>query len=152
MRHSMLCVAALFALATVAHAGSDVYSYKDSNGQTHYTDRWRPGAVLVKAGTPNQPRTNVASTGSSSPDTQRAQQIIEDEQATRAMNADLNKKRQEQCKLATEQYEKQIAARRLVKKDEKGNDVFLSEAEANAARVRARQERDAACGSTGPAR
>jgi hypothetical protein len=148
----MLCVAALFALATVAHAGSDVYSYKDSSGQTHYTDRWRPGAVLVKAGTPGQPRANNVTSGSSAPDTQRAQQIIEDEQATRAMNSDLAKKRQEQCKLATEQYEKQIAARRLVKKDDKGNDIYLSDAEANAARVRARQERDAVCGATGPAR
>jgi hypothetical protein len=152
MRHSMLCALVLLAFSATANAGSDVYSYKDSSGQTHYTDRWRPGAVLVKTGMPSQTRMAGSTSSYRAPDTQRAQEILDEGQATRAMNADLAKKRQEQCKVATEQYEKQITARRLIKKDDKDNDIFLSEAEANAARVRARQERDAACGATGPAR
>jgi hypothetical protein len=156
MRRAVFCLIALTAIAGLAQAGTaDVYSYKDANGQTHYTDRWRPGAVLVKSGVPTALRPAAPAPGTpanTGTDQQRIGENLKNAADTRAMNADLAKKRAEQCKAATEQYERLIAARRVTKRDDKGNQIFLSDAEADAQRVRARQERDTLCAGAGSIR
>ncbi len=150
MRHLGFGLAMLVGFAGVCAASSDVYSYKDASGQTHFTDRWRPGAVLVKRGTasaqrsqpPSQPNvTRPADSGQA----ERIRNDLQQAAMARLVQADVQKKREEQCKKATEAYDKSIAARRIYKQDEKGNREFLSDAEADQARLRARQERDAAC-------
>jgi hypothetical protein len=153
MRQVIFGLMASLMLGGLAHANTpDVYSYKDANGITHYTDRWRPGAVLVKAGTATPgrsappPSTTAGATASPPSNAQRIQENLNQAAATREVQADVAKKRAEQCKAATESYNSQIAARRLFKKDEKGNPVYYSDAEADALRVKARQERDALCG------
>jgi Domain of unknown function (DUF4124) len=154
MRQVIFGLMASLMLGGLANANTpDVYSYKDASGVTHYTDRWRPGAVLVKAGsaTPGRsaPPPATTATSSTAPQPSNAQRIqdnLNQAAATREMQADLAKKRAEQCKQATDRYNSQIAARRLFKKDDKGNQVFYSDAEADALRVKSRQERDALCG------
>jgi hypothetical protein len=154
MRQVIFGLMASLMLGGLANANTpDVYSYKDASGVTHYTDRWRPGAVLVKAGSATPGRTApppaTTATSSTAPQPSNAQRIqdnLNQAAATREVQADLAKKRAEQCKEATDRYNAQIAARRLFKKDEKGERVFYSDAEADALRVKARQERDALCG------
>jgi hypothetical protein len=151
MRNRAIGLVLLLGFAGLCAAGSDVYSYKDASGQTHFTDRWRPGAVLVKRGSgatnpsPQQspPANNAGAAGVSQQ--QRIQNDLQQAATARAVQADLRKKREEQCKKATEAYDNAIAARRIYEQDAKGNRKYLSDADADAARVKARQDRDTAC-------
>jgi hypothetical protein len=58
---------------------------------------------------------------------------------------DLTKKRAEQCKEATERYDRSIAARRLYRDGKNGERIWLTDAEIEQARVEARRDRDAVC-------
>jgi hypothetical protein len=69
------------------------------------------------------------------------------ESTARQVQDDLRRKRAEQCKEATARYERSIAARRIYREDKAGQRVYLPEAEAEKARIDARTDRDAACGS-----
>ena len=51
----------------------------------------------------------------------------------------------EQCTKLKAEYDQVVQARRLYKTDEKGNRVFLTDAELDAARLQVRSARDRAC-------
>jgi hypothetical protein len=139
--------------ATCAQAG-DVWRWKDAQGVVHYSDVPVQGAVRVKqnvsssASSAGQSQGTTA--GQSGPvltpqgvalaDEQRQQQA-----AGKAVLQDIAKKRAEQCKTATAQYEQLISSTRIYR-EEKGERTYLSAKELEEARVRVRQERDAVCG------
>lgn len=156
MRHLTFCLLALTGFIGIAQANGDVYRYTDDRGQIHFTDRWRPGAELVKSGTGTASRTAAASNtpavsgNQSNTNQSNANQRLAAEAAARAMNQDVASKRAEQCKSAKERYDKAITARRMYKTDDKGNRVFISDAEADQTRLQARQAMEEACGTGNP--
>lgn len=151
--------AALLALSATAHAQTlgDVWGWQDAQGKWHYSDVPVQGAKLIrKAGRP--PPTTAAAgpaaaSGSASGSAgalaagDAASARLATEAAARGVQADLDKARAEQCKQASERYDRMIAARRLYKESAPGERTYLTDAELAQARVDARRERDEACGN-----
>ncbi len=156
---------ALMVLAGTAQASGDVWMWKDKNcaaGRdcTHYSDVPVEGAVLVRRAGVRVTDLDSANAANSAAATAaatererlaaRTGQIndqLERTRTSRAVESDIEKKRAEQCKEATERYERSITARRLYRETPDGERVYLTEAELDAARLEARTERDTACGS-----
>ena len=127
----------------------EFYRWKDANGIWHYSDQPQPGAELVKGArmpgatpggnTPPPPPPAARDDGPppSLPAVtpQVASQVRQEAATAKA----------EQCKKADSGYQQAVQARRMYKTDDKGNRVFLSEAELDAARLQARSARDLAC-------
>jgi len=143
-------IAALgLAMVTVA-ARADVYRVVDSQGQVQYTDRWVPGAELIKT-----EHSHTSSPTPSSSDAQKpyaaanariaAQQS--EQQASQAVAQDVAAKRAEQCKAAKERYDKDIEARRIYKPGKDGEKEFLTDEQIDQERLQARQEMQQVCGS-----
>lgn len=139
--------------ASAVHA--DVYRWVDSRGTVQYSDRWVPGSVLVKTDSSRSAATATeeptpapagATPGTDAP-ADRASEIIANQQAERAMQQDLAKAKNDQCKKATEAYQKAIESRRLYKDGANGNREYLSDADANAYRLNLFNARRQACGS-----
>ncbi len=141
MRRISIALAALATVAITAHA--DVYKSVDAQGQVRYSDTWSPGATLIKtdrsrgtlspAETPPPP---AASDGEESGKSDAAKKVQSDMSAIRA----------EQCKQLKEQYAKVIRARRISQPgDSSAPKQYMSDAEADAERVRTRQAMDEAC-------
>ena len=146
--HRNRVIIALALAAAAVGARADVYRIVDSQGHVQYTDRWEPGAVLIKT---EHPR---SSTESSADDQKRAtaegdriSEQLSREQAERAVKADQDKVRSEQCKSAKERYRKAIESRRLYREGKNGEREYLTDDQAQQERVDARQEVQAACGS-----
>ena len=137
--------AALLGLASVAQA--DVWRWTDPNGTVHYSDNWVPGSVLVKTDSQgsysNAPDSNENASSSSSPPTATA----DAERDKRTVAADVAKTHAEQCKKASENYEKAVATRRIYKEGAGGTREFLNDAEADAYRLQLLNARKQACGS-----
>jgi hypothetical protein len=144
--------AALLALAATA-ARADVWGWQDAQGKWHYSDVPVQGAKLIRKGSREAPATGTgaaATAGSGTAATaggDAASARLAAEAAARGVQADLDKSRAEQCKQASERYDKMIAARRLYKEPTPGQRAYLTDAELAQARVDARRERDEACGS-----
>jgi hypothetical protein len=141
MRRISIALAALATVAITAHA--DVYKSVDAQGQVRYSDTWSPGATLIKTdrsrGTPSPaetPSPPAASDGEESGKSDAAKKVQSDMSAIRA----------EQCKQLKEQYAKVIRARRITQAgDSSAPKQYMSDAEADAERVRTRQAMDEAC-------
>jgi hypothetical protein len=148
----------LFAGAvSLAHA--DVFRWVDEHGGVHYSDQWVPGSQVIKSVKPRPsgasdvaPRqAAVAPKPSPVPATDAGQQS-----AAKAVKQDMAKAREQQCKDAKDRYNKAIEARRIYKaapngkKDVDGTEErqYLSDDEADAYRVKARQEVDDFCGKS----
>jgi len=138
--------------------GPDVYRWVDEHGGVHYSAEWVPGSVLIKT-TKARPPTPTAAADSvrRASDVQKPATTRTDtsDPNAQAMKQDLAKVREQQCKEARERYEKAITARRIYKTTEsdKSKDTdrpddrqYLSDEEADAYRVKARQEVQELCG------
>jgi len=136
-----------------AHA-ADVYC-RTVNKSLQCSDVPMEGAVLVRRSGQSRvvgdsaqsaPTAAVSSPGFTPP-VSAAEVRLREEATARAVQQDVAKKQNEQCKQATERYEKSVEARRLYKTGPNGERTYLTEAELSVARVEARNTRDAACGS-----
>jgi hypothetical protein len=145
MRRISFALAALATVVITAHA--DVYKSVDAQGQVRYSDQWSPGAVLIKGDrsrlsppAPDAPAPAAANDHTLTPDASKAA-------ATRQVQADMAAVRAEQCKQLKEQYAKVIQARRIYQPsaDSSAPKQFMSDAEADAERVKTRQAMDEAC-------
>ncbi len=144
--------ALLLALSATAHAQThgDVWGWQDAEGKWHYSDVPVQGAKLIRKAGRTAPKTAAAGAATASSALaagDAASSRLAAEAAARGVQADLDKTRAEQCKQASERYDKMIAARRLYKEPTPGQRAYLSDAELAQARVDARRERDEACGS-----
>jgi hypothetical protein len=144
----------------VANA-ADVFRWVDDHGGVHYSDQWVPGSEVIKSTRPRP-----VSTSSDSPRPTPGTQKIgndhapgqSDQQATqKAVKQDMAKIREQQCKDARERYDKAIQARRIYKasQGDKSKDTdrpddrqYLSDDEADAYRVKARQDVQDLCGNS----
>ena len=136
---------ALAALALVVPvAEADVYKTVDAQGQPHYSDQWSPGAVLIKQNSTRVETSPPAPAPSTAPaDPAKA--------ATKAVQADMATVRAQQCKDLKDQYDKELHARRIYQntEDSSAPKQYMTDAEADAERIKTRQAMDAACGDSG---
>jgi hypothetical protein len=146
-------LAVLCLVPLLAHATGEIYRWKDTNGVWHYSDQPQPGAELVKAvrkpaGSAASPATQASAPAASSADSSAGTPGSSpiSEEIAQQVRSEAAAAKSEQCKKATEQYDKSIQARRMYRVDDKGNQVFLDSAEIDQARLNARSARDQACG------
>ena len=146
MQRTPAIIALVLAAATVA-ARADVYRIVDAQGHVQYTDRWEPGAELIKTERPRTTSSSGDDQNRLSASNDRIGEQLNREQAARAVKADQDKVRAEQCKTAKERYRKAIEAHRLYREGKNGEREYLSDDQAQQERVDARQEVQSACGS-----
>lgn len=142
-------------VVSVAYA-ADVFRWVDDHGGVHYSDQWVPGSEVVKSGTKPHPG---GATNQSSPASKvsSAPSSATPEDAAKAVKQDVAKIRGQQCKDAKDRYDKAIQARRIYKPGPNGNSKdpdhaedrqYLSDEEADAYRVKARQDVQDFCGNS----
>jgi Domain of unknown function (DUF4124) len=152
---TVLCVGAV----SVAHA--DVYRWVDDHGGVHYSDQWVPGSETIKSAR-KPPGSGDSSSHAAYSAPRTAAAPLSQDNAAKAVKEDVSKVRDQQCKEAKERYEKAIQARRIYKAPAAGDKApaakgtdhpedrqYLSEEEADAYRVKARQDVQDFCGPKG---
>lgn len=159
-----LSVAIGLVLCLALPATAQMYKWVDSNGKIHYSDKPPPSNVKTeKLRTPAQPAGAPAPSASkegTQKDTAKTgpKSVAEQEQAFRKRQAEENKAEQEQaqkeaeardraenCKRAKAALASLELGGRQTRIDEKGERVFLSDAEITRATAQARQEASTAC-------
>ena len=148
MNRILAIAGALLGLASVAQA--DVWRWTDPNGTVHYSDNWVPGSTLVKTGSksafsetpPAAPDASNSNGASPSPSEQ-----AEAQRNQRQVEEDVAKVKADQCKKATEAYEKAIHSRRIYQAKDGGEREYLSDKDADAYRLQLLNARKQACGS-----
>lgn len=136
-------------LVSSAFAAGEIYRWKAPDGTWHYSDQPRPGAEQVRGSQLARPSTPPASQPTNpQPPVQPADDALPvSPEVAAEVRAEAAAIKAEQCKRAEAQYQEAIQARRIYRTDEQGNRVYMSEAEADQARIQARANRDLACGS-----
>jgi hypothetical protein len=121
------------------------------NNQGHdCSDRWSPGATLVRTSAGQQPP-GAAPAPSSNPATPTdagANARLGLDATRTAVQKDVSTARAEQCKQAKEKYQKSVEARRVYRMNAAGEREYLTDAEADQARLNARLEMERSCGNS----
>ncbi len=138
-------------LMSSAFAAGEIYRWKGPDGTWHYSDQPRPGAEQVRGSQlarPNPPAAQPGQATNAQPPVQPADDALPvSPEVAAEVRAEAAAIKAEQCKRAEAQYQDAIQARRIYRTDEQGNRIYMSEAEADQARIQARANRDLACGS-----
>lgn len=147
--HILLATSLLALLAgAVGIARADVvYEWTDAKGQMHYTDQWVPGARLVKTGTTRPPAADSSATKAIQSESDAASSQIQQQDTAQAVQQDEAKARAARCTQDKSMYQKLIESRRIFTTDKSGDRHYLSDADAEAARLKARQDMQADCGT-----
>jgi len=130
-------IAPIALIAAAMAAQADVYRTVDAEGHVEYSDRWVPGAELVRT---DHPGRESSSTTSSDAQKRSTAEVKKDKDAARS----------EQCKQAKSRYQRAIESRRLYREGANGERQYLTDEEADQERLQARIEVQDACG-TAPA-
>lgn len=147
-------LAGVLLAGALASAHADVYRWVDKHGVVHYTDEWRPGATRIvtatgtASGSGGAPASTAPSTASGD---QAANQQIQQAADQRAVHSAEAKVRAERCAKAKSVYHQLIFARRLYTVGKNGQRHYMSDAQADAARVKARALVNEFCTSGGGA-
>jgi len=157
-----LAISTVLSVGAISAAHADVFRWVDDHGSVHYSDQWVPGSEVIKS-SPKPPVGGGGSSYASSHSTSTTPRSSppassSPDSAAKDVKADLAKVRDQQCKEAKDRYEKAIQARRIYKgpaagekettkdTDRPDDRQYLSEEEADAYRVKARQEVNDLCG------
>jgi hypothetical protein len=132
---------------------ADVFRSVDAQGHVQYSDTPTPGAQLMRMdnrrvpipSTPSAPASNGPRSTTLAQSGDQVHQQLEQEAATRAVQAETAQTRADQCKKATDIYNQSVQARRIYTTGADGERQFLSDDEADKARVAHKVEMDAAC-------
>jgi hypothetical protein len=155
-----LAISSLVFVGGVSVANADVFRWVDDHGSVHYSDQWVPGSEVIKSSRPHPVSTSSDSPRPTSPTRKNASDSAAGQttqNAEKAVKQDVAKIREQQCKEAKDRYDKAVQARRIYKSSEgdKSKDEdrpaereYLSEADADAYRVKARQEMQDLCGNS----
>ena len=144
-------ITALILTAALGVARADVYRWTDEHGVTHYSDQWVPGSVVVKTlkphpgGTESNARSSDQRSMSSS--NNRVSAELSEQSNARAVQQDVTRTRDAQCKAAKDRYMKAIQSRRVFQQGKDGQREYLSEEAADAYRQQARKDVQDRCGS-----
>src|ERR1700741_4197187 len=156
MRHStILAVIAGVLTCAVAQAG-DVYKYVDERGNTMYTDKPIPGAVLVSTGSQrpgegaqrSYAATPANTKGQLAASNQRIADGQDNQRIAGTVAKDLAATREERCKEARAEYNKSITSRRLYREKD-GKREYLNDAELAQTRVEAAKAVETICAPQG---
>jgi hypothetical protein len=144
----VLLAASMAALLGAAHiARADViYQWTDAKGEVHYTDQWVPGAKVIRTESSRGSATSASAMQGIHDESGAASGAIKGEQQAQAVQDDEAKARAARCTQDREEYQKLIESRRIFTTDKSGERHYLSDADADAARLKARQAMDADCG------
>jgi hypothetical protein len=140
-------------LTALGVARADVYRWTDEHGVTHYSDQWVPGSVVVKTLKPH-PGSSGGSSSVRSPEQRalassnsRVSAELSDQANARAVQQDVTRTRDAQCKAAKDRYMKAIQSRRVYKQDKDGQREYLTDEAADSYRQQARKDVQDRCGS-----
>ena len=143
----LLATSMVVLLGAVGAARADtVYEWTDGHGEVHYTDQWVPGAKIIRTDTAHRTNTSSAIQAIQS-ESDAASGAIKQQQAAQAVQEDEAKARAARCTKEKAEYQQLIQSRRIYKTDKSGERQYLSDADADAARLKARQAMEADCGS-----
>src|SRR5579885_1424720 len=137
--HILLATSLLAILAgTIGIAHADVvYEWTDAKGQVHYTDQWVPGAKLITTDASRQPEAASSAMQGIQSESNAASRQIRQQEDAQAVQEDESKVRAARCAQEKAVYEKLIESRRLFTTDKNGERHYLSDADADAARLKA---------------
>ena len=110
------------------------------------SDRWSPGATLVRTSAAPQAASAAPATSSAAFTDAGANARLGLDASRTAVQKDVSAARAEQCKQAREKYEKSVEARRVYRMNSAGEREYLTDAEAEQARLNARLEMERSCG------
>jgi hypothetical protein len=144
----LIAAVAMISLFPLSAAVADVYRSLDPQGHVLYSDTPTPGAELVRTGTHGSlistslskpagsatPKSDAPPTDASTADA-----------ASRAVQTDVAQTRADQCKKAKDAYEKSVLARRIYNVAPDGSRQYLSDADAEQARVNNKLQMDDLC-------
>jgi hypothetical protein len=154
-----LCTALLVgSLCVSPPAEANVYKWKDVQGRVHYTDKPPPPDGTLISIEPSwysrrdgsaPPARSASTAPSTAPDasTPAAEAALRN-----AVQSDVANARTDQCKKAQERYQNYVVSRRLFKEGEKGERIYLTDAELTEARLNAKREMDEACAAAAEVR
>jgi hypothetical protein len=150
--HRAIAIAILIWLPLSA-AVADVFRSVDAQGHVQYSDTPTPGSQLVRMNNLRTPTPSLASTAASTSaksttTAQNGDQVheqLEKEAAARDVQNQVAQTRADQCKKATDIYNQSVQARRIYTTGADGERQFLSDDEADKARVAHKIEMDEAC-------
>ncbi len=147
----LLPITALILIGALGIARADVYRWVDEQGVPHYSDEWVPGSVVIKTVKPHPVSADTTARATEQKGLgaagNRAAQDLGDQANTRAVQQDMTRTREAQCKAARERYQRAIEARRVYKDNTNGEREYLSEGAADAYREQARKAVLERCGS-----
>jgi hypothetical protein len=153
MRNTFAAAALLIGLVAALPARADIYRWVDAQGGVHYSDRWQPGATLVQV---THKGSNDAAIAAKLMEQQkvategdRVSAQLSQEQQAAIVRQETQKAQGDVCKAAKDRYQKSIATRRLYVEEKPGERRVLNDAEAEQARIEARQQMQDACGLAG---
>ena len=141
----LVSVGALILAGTLSVAQADVYRWVDEHGEPHYSDQWVPGSQVIKT-TKAHPGSETLSQGHSQ-QLNRTPESLDNEANTRAVQQDVARSRDAQCKAAKDRYLKAVESRRVYKEGKNGEREYMSDADADAYREVARKDVQDRCGS-----
>jgi Domain of unknown function (DUF4124) len=150
----ILAISYLSFAGAVSVAYADVFRWVDDHGGVHYSDQWVPGSEVIKSARPHPASSDSPRPTSDTQKTARAAAGPSTQTAEKAVKQDVAKIREQQCKDAKDRYEKAIQARRIYKAagGDKSKDTedrqYLSDDEADAYRLKARQDMQDTCGNS----
>jgi len=147
MKRVFFCAALL---AWSGMASAVVYKWVDAQGKVQYGDSPPDGVhaeVVELLGTHNSRSASSAPTPKA-PAGSGTQTPHDNSETKQAVDQDVAATREKQCADAQAEYKKLIEGRRLYKNGDNGEKEFLSSDEIDAARVNAKQQVDALCGSS----
>jgi hypothetical protein len=153
MRHSKWIATLAALVATAAVQAGNVYRYVDERGETHYTDRPVPGAVLVRTTDPRPPAVQQSVQTAQARSNSNVSQALADKQTNQRIQQtvakDLQATRAERCKKAREEYTKAIQSQRIYNAKDGGQREYLNDAQLAQYRVDRQREVEAVCGPQG---
>jgi hypothetical protein len=149
--YALIALPTLAALATLAAAGvagaGDIYC---NNQGKECSDRPSPGATVVYAApAPNQQAPAPAAEKPTPATDTAANGRLKDQARVAAVQKDVGSARDQQCKAATDKYQKSVEARRMYRMGKDGERQYFTDEEADAARLSAHNEMEQACGKGG---
>jgi hypothetical protein len=149
---TVLCLAIAGLGAMGSGWAGDIYC---NNQGRDCSDRPSPGATFVGSTNSSIPSSSEpaaappASGNSSAPAVDAAANARLSQDASRlAVQKDVAATRAEQCKQAKEKYQKSVEARRVYRVNKAGEREYLSDSEADQARLNARLEMERSCGNS----
>ena len=143
----LLATSMVVLLGAAGAARADtVYEWTDAKGQVHYTDQWVPGAKLITTDASHRPKTDSSAAQGIQNESNAASKGLSQQAAADAVQQDEAKLRAARCTQEKAEYERLIQSRRIYTTDKSGNKTYLSDSDADAARVKVRQAMDADCG------